>query len=88
VPEDEAAEKLYRTLRLVEVGVGVAVSLWLVWQMDKDNPLGLVAQLRTRWEAARRTARLRRAVALEQACWALDLGMYLEREVSRWATSK
>jgi hypothetical protein len=89
--EDVAAEtgldKVHKAVMIVNIVVGLGVTLWFLWDMEKDNPLGWPAQLRRWWEHRAWQARLARREYMDLANFGLDLGLYLEREVERWKST-
>lgn len=85
----EEASGLDRTKKLVDIFTGLACAAVLVWQLydlTKDDPLGPAGQVRWWWSQRQREQERRRRERLEVVGWALDLVLYLEREVDRWAS--
>ena len=82
--EETGLDKAQKIVLIVETLVGVAVTLWWLWDMQKDDPLGLPAQITRWWDARKRDMLRRRREARELAEWAIDLDLFLLREIERW----
>lgn len=76
--------KMEKIASILSVAASVAITLWWVWDMESDDPLGLPAQVRRWWAARRVVAARRRREALEIAELAIDIDLFLLREIERW----
>lgn len=85
--EANALDQLHRVITVLEACAGLAVTVWFLWDMTKDDPLGIPAQLRRWWEAKARERLRRRRERYEIANFGLELLLYLEREVNKWRTT-
>ena len=83
----DSLDRARKVVELVSTLVGVGLSVWLLYDMTKDNPLGPSAQVRWWWERRRQRSAHKRAELREVGLFALDLALYLDREVTAWKST-
>lgn len=87
MPETDTTDGLDKARQialLIETLAGIALTAWFVWDASKDDPLGLPAQVSRWWEERRARAARRRRERIELAELAIDIDLFLVREIERW----
>lgn len=81
----EAYERAEHIAQIISLLAGVAVTVYVLLDMTRSDPLGPQAQLARWWEDYQRRRRRQREEYLDVANFGLELSLYLERWVNRWA---
>lgn len=82
--EQGALDRAQKIATIANILVGIAVTVWMLYDWKKDDPLGWPAQIKRRWAANKRERERRRREQIEQASFAIELALYLERKVEEW----
>lgn len=80
-----------KALQVADIALGLALSAWIFWRIAGSDPSSFPAQAqrraRARYDQYRARRRQRAEDALERADFGLAVGLFIEREVNKWARS-
>lgn len=77
--DDSSLEKAQRAVYIAYLVLGMAVTVWYMYELEKDDPFGWPAQLRHWWEERQRRAALKRRELVDAGNLVVEAAIFLEK---------